>query len=135
MPLLSLVRTLLRGESSVVDEHPSSRPPHCPPETPRLKVGSSPTPALSGISLSQRYAQMAQDLRPSMSFACRWLDPEDIKLVGEHPISAGGFTNIWEVIHNGRKAVLKSYRCYASSDVTQAVTVRSNLTLCRVVRR
>jgi len=65
----------------------------------------------------------------------RWLDPEDIKLVGEHPIGAGGFANIWEVTHNGRKAVLKSYRCYVSSDVTQVVAVRSNHTLCRVVRR
>jgi len=129
MPLLSRVRTLLRGESSVVDEYPSSRPPHRLPETPRLKVGSSPTTSLSGVSPSQRYAQMAQDLRSSMSFTCRWLDPGDIKLVGEHPIGAGGFANIWGVTHNGCKAVLKSYRCYVSSDVAQVVAVRSNHTL------
>jgi len=134
MPLLSRVRTLLRGESSVADEHPLSQPLHRLLETPRLKVGRSPTTSLSGVSPSQRYAQMAQDLRSSMSFTCHWLDPEDIKLVGEHPIGAGGFANIWKVSHNGRRAVLKSYRCYVSSDVAQVITVRSNHTLCRVVR-
>jgi len=135
MSLLSRFRTLIRGESSVVDEHSSSQPLHRLPETSRLKVGNSRTPALSGVPPPQRYAQMAQDLRSSMSFTCRWVDPEDIKLVGEHPVGAGGFANIWEVTHNGRKAVLKSYRCYVSSDVTQVVAVRSNHTLCRVARR
>jgi len=135
MPLLSRVRTLLRGESSVVDEYPSSQPLHCLPETPRLEVGGSRTPTLSGVSPSRHYAQVAQDLRPSMPSPYRWLYPEDIKLVGEHPIGAGGFANIWEVTYNGRKAVLKSYRCYVSSDVAQVVAVRSNHTLCRAARR
>ena len=125
MPLLSRVRTFIRGESSVADERSSSQPLHCLPETPRLKVGNSHTPALSGASPSRCYAQMAQDLRSSMPSTYRWLDPEDIKLVGKHPIGAGGFANIWEVIHNGRKAVLKSYRYYVSYDVAQVVTVRS----------
>lgn len=135
MPLLARVHTPLRGESSVIDEHSSSQPLHCLPETPRLKVGSSCTSALSGASPSQHYAQMAQDLRPSMPSTCRWVDPEVIRLVGEHPIGAGGFADIWEVTYNGRKAVLKSYRCYISFDVTQVVAVRPNHTLCRVVRR
>ena len=134
MPLLPRVHTPLRGESSIADEHPSSQPLDRLPETPRLKVGSSRTPALSGASPSERYAQMAQDLRPSMPSTCHWVEPEDIKLVGEHPIGAGGFANIWEVTHNGRKAVLKSYRLYISSDVTQVVAVRSTHTLCRVIR-
>ena len=102
MPFLSRIRTLLRGESSVVGEHASSQPLGRLPEPPPFKVGSTPTPALSRISVSQRYAQMAQDLRSSIPFTCRWLDPEDIKLVGEYPISAGGFTNIWEATCDGR---------------------------------
>jgi len=133
MPFLSRIRTLLRGESSVVGEDASSQPLDRLPEPPRLKVGSTATPGLSGISVSQRYAQMAQDLRSSMPFTCHWLDPEDIKLVGECPIDAGGFTNIWEVTCDGRKAVLKSYRCYVSFDIAQVVAVRSNHSLCRAV--
>ena len=136
MSLLPRVRTLLRGGTSVADELPSSQPLDRLLETPLLKVRSLRTPALSGVSPSRRYAQMAQDLRySSMSFTCHWLEPGDIKLVGKHPIGAGGFADILEVTHNGRKAVLKSYRCYVSSDVTQAVAVRSDLTLYRVVRR
>jgi len=138
MPLLPRFRTLLRGEeTSVTDEHPLLQPlgDH-PPGIPRLKVGGSHnTPALSGISLSKHYAQVAQNLRSSMSSTCRWLDPEDIELVGEHPIGAGGSANIWEVIYNGRKVVLKSYRCYVSSNVAQLVAVRSSHTLCQVVHR
>ena len=135
MPSFSRVRTLLRGESSVADEHPLSQPLDRTPETPRLKVGSSHTPSLSGVSPSQHYAQMAQNLRSSMPFPCRWLDPEDIKLVGEHPIGAGGFANIWKATRNGRKAVLKSYRCSISSDIAEVVAVRSNHTLCLVACR
>jgi len=135
MPSLSRVHTLLPGESSVADGLPSSQPLDRLLETPLLEVKSSRTPALSGISPSRRYAQMAQDLRSSMSSTCHWLDPGDIKLVGKHPIGAGGFADILEVTHNGRKAVLKSHRCYVSSDVTQVVAVHSNHTLCRVVRR
>jgi len=135
MPLLPRVHNPLRGESSVADEHPLSQPLDCLPEIPRFEVGSSRTSALSGASPSQRYARMAQDLRPSIPSTCRWVDPEDIKLVGEHPIGAGGFANIWEVTHNGRKAVLKSYRCYILSDIAQAVAVRPNLALCRMARR
>jgi len=135
MPSLSRVRTLLRGESSVADELPSSQPLDRLLETPLLEVRNLRTPALSDVSPSRRYAQMAQDLRSSMSSTCHWLDPRDIKLVGKHPIGAGGFADILEVTHNGRKAVLKSHRCYVLSDVTQVVAVRSNHTLCRVVRR
>ena len=134
MPLLSRVCTLLRGESSVADEHLSSQPLDRLPEIPRLKVGRLRTSTLNGVSPSQHHAQMAQDLRSSMSFTCCWLDPEDIKPVGEHPIGAGGFANILEVTHNGRKAVLKSYRCYVSSDIAQVVAVRSIQIICRVVR-
>jgi hypothetical protein len=85
MPLCSRIRTLLRPENSVADEHPPPQLLDCQPETPQPEVGSSRTPSLSGVSLSQRYAKMAQDLRLSMPFTCRWLDPEDIKLIGKHP--------------------------------------------------
>lgn len=77
------------------------------------------------MSPAQRYPQMAHDLRSSMSLAtCRWLNPEDVGLVGERPIAAGGFANIYEATYDGRKVVLKSYRCYVSFDVAQIISVR-----------
>ena len=133
MSLFSRIRTSLPGGSSVVDERPSSRPLDRLPETSRLNVGSSPSLPLDGITLSQHYTQMAQDLRLSMPFTCRWLDQEDVRLVGEHSTSAGLFANIWEATHDGRKVLLKSYRFCSSLDVAQVVAVRSNHALCRPV--
>ena len=59
-----------------------------------------------------------------MPHTCRWLDPEEVKLIGEHPIAAGGFADIWEAMYGGRKVVLKSYRCYMTFDVDKVVAVR-----------
>ena len=59
-----------------------------------------------------------------MPSACRWLSPEDVKLNGEYQIAAGGFADIWEATHGGRKVILKSYRYSMTSDVTQIVAVR-----------
>jgi len=87
----------------------------------------------NSISPSERYARTAQDLRLALSPICRWLDSGEIKLIGEHPIAAGGFANIWEAVHGGRKVVLKSYRCYMTSNVTQVVAVRYNRSLCWVI--
>ena len=75
---------------------------------------------------------MAQDRRSSLPYACHWLGPEDIEIVGERPMGAGGFADIWEGTHNGRKIVLKSYRCYISFDAAQVVAVRCNHLLCCV---
>ena len=96
---------------------------------PQLAVESSPAP--DDVCLSGRYAQVAQGLMPSLPSTCHLLSPPDIKLVSEHPIAAGGFANIWEGTHGGRKVVLKSYRCYVSFDAAQVVAVRCN-PLCLV---
>jgi len=96
---------------------------------PQLEVVSLPASDLDDIILLQSYARMAQDLRLSMPSTCRWPCPEDVKLVGEHPIAAGAFANIWEVTYDGCKAVLKSYRCYISFDVAQVVAVRRKSSL------
>ena len=96
---------------------------HCPP------AQVSPTPYFSGVPLSRRYAHMAQDLRLSLPSTCRWLGPEDVSLIGERPMVAGGFTNVYEATYYGRKVVLKSYRCYVSFDVAQVLAVGCNYSL------
>ena len=123
MPPLSPFRTLLQGEPSAAKEWSSPQPFDYLSEISQLEAEGPHTPDLGGISLSRRYAQAAQDLRPSIPFTCNWLNPEDIKFLGERPIGAGGFANFWEVTYNGRKVVLKSYRCYISFDVAQVVAV------------
>ena len=104
---------------------------HQPPPFQAL-VSSSPTSDLNDPALSQRYAHVARDLRSSLPSSCRWFEPEDIKLICGGPIAAGGFADIWEATHNGRKVILKSYRCYISFDVARVATVRCNRDLRRV---
>ena len=123
MPLLFRFRVSRRGGSSVVEEGHSPQPFHRPPAPSQIEVEDSLTSDF-GISLSLRYAQMAQDLRPSMPPSFLWLEPENLKIFGEHPMGAGGFTNIWEGIYDGRKVVLKSYRCYMTFDLAQVIAVR-----------
>ena len=115
MPLLSQFRVPRRGQSLVSGESPTAQS--------RFEV-RSPTPDSNNTSLSQHYAWVVQDLRTSVLSACRWLSPEDVDLVSEHPIAAGGFANIHEAKYGGRKVVLKSYRCYESFDVARVVAVR-----------
>ena len=125
MSPLSRFRLLHRGESSTVGGYPLSQLLRRLPAPSQHDLQSSPTLEPDDTSLPRRYIQMAQDLRPSLPPTCHWLDPEDIQLVGELPIGAGGFADIYEVIYGGRRAVLKSYRCYISFDVAQVVAVRT----------
>ena len=84
----------------------------------------------SSGSLSQHYARMAQDIRPSFPSTCHQLNPEGVNPVGKRPIAAGAFADIYETTYGNRKVVLKSYRCYVSFDVAQVVAVRPSHGLC-----
>ena len=105
----------------------SLHPPPQPSLLPRLESKSSPIPDADGVTLLERYAQMARELIPSLPPIYPLLSPEDIRLMGGHPVAAGGFADILEATHDGRKVVLKSYRCYILFDVAQVVAVRYNL--------
>lgn len=115
----------LRSSRNTLRHNPSSSA-----NTTRLEIRSSSTPDLNGMSLSQRYALMAQDLRSSLPSTCPWLGSEDVDLISERPISAGGFANLYEATHNDRKVALKSYRCYTSFDIAQVIAVRYNHSMC-----
>ncbi|KAF9645215.1 kinase-like protein [Thelephora ganbajun] len=121
MALLSHLRALHR-KFSVVEEHPSVQPLRRLLTPSRLEVGGSPTPGSNDITLSQRYARMAQDsVRSSTSLVCRWLSPGDVKLLDGKPMAAGGSADIWEATHDGRRVVVKSYRYYTTFDPTQTI--------------
>ena len=114
------------SERLVIEEYSAPPSLHHPPSPPQLNARSLTILDLDDdVYSSWRYAQMAQDLRSSLPSTCRWLGPE-VNLTGEHPIAAGGFTDLYEAIYDGRKVILKSYRLYVSFDVAQVVAVRSN---------
>ncbi|KAF9645687.1 kinase-like protein [Thelephora ganbajun] len=109
-------------EGLVVGASPVPRSLHHPSPLSQLEAESLPISDLDGMALLQRCTQMAQELSSSLLSSCPSLSPEDIELTSERPVSAGGFADIWGAMHDGRKVVLKSYRCYMSFDVAQVVT-------------
>lgn len=123
MPLLSRLRTLSQRDSSTVMELSSPQLFHRLLTPPLLEVAGLPAPGLDVISLSQHHAQIARVLQPLTSSACPWLSTEDLKLIGVHPIAAGGFADILEATYDGRKVVLKSYRCHMMTEVAHVVRV------------
>ena len=62
---------------------------------------------------------MAVQLRPSLPANCAWMGQGDLKVVGTHPIDAGGFADVWVGEMVDRKIAIKSYRCNASADYAQ----------------
>ena len=93
---------------------------------------SSPAPGSNDMLPSSRYVESAQDLLPSLTSFCLRPSPEGINVVGNYPISAGGFADIWKGTLDGRRVALKSYRCYMSSDVDEVITVGRNHSPFRV---
>ncbi|KAF9647214.1 kinase-like protein [Thelephora ganbajun] len=87
----------------------------------QLQAGSFPISDLDSITLLQRYAQIAQELLPSLPSSCPPLSPDDVKLTDERPVAAGWFVDIFEATYGNRKVVLKAYRCYTSFDVARVV--------------
>jgi len=119
-------REHLIDRESIVKETPLR---HQPPP-PQLEDVGSPASYLDDVTLLQRYAQMARGLRPSLPFTCRWLGPEDVKVICERPIAAGRFSNVFEATYDGRKVILKAFRCYVSFDVAQVAAVCCSYGLC-----
>ena len=111
-------------EHLIAEEHPTPQLPHRLPSPPQFDPRNSTPPDPDDAYLSRCYAQMARDIIPSLPPTCRRLSPEDVIFVSEHPIAAGGFTNIHEATHAGRGVVLKSHRCYVLFDIAQVIEVR-----------
>lgn len=124
MALLSRLLASHRTTSPGVEENSPPQPVHPRPPPSRPEAWGLFAPESNDISHSQYYAQVAQGVLSTLSSTCRWLDPGDVEIFGEHPVAAGGFANIWEGTHDGRKVALKSYRCYESFDAADVVAVR-----------
>jgi len=109
-------------ERLVGGEHLIPQSPNRPP-LPQLEVVNLHTSDLDDVNLLRRYAQMARELLSTLPSPCPLLSPEDVELMDERPIAAGGFSDIRKAKHNGRNVVLKAYRCYRLFDHTQVVVV------------
>lgn len=122
--LVSRLREALRWAHDADDEErcplmygePSTQPPDY--SSPFSQIEGRDPPTLGSVGVP------TQELQPPLSPTFNWLNPTDIMLIGEHPVAAGGSANIWVGVLNGRKIVIKSFRCYKSLDRTKVTSVR-----------
>jgi len=112
------------------EEHFASPSPDYPLALSHLEGGDLSALDLDSVPAYQRYVLVAQGLRSSLPSTHRWLHQGDLRIIGEHPVAAGGFANIWEGVLNGRKVMVKSYRCYVLFDHVQVISVRCHRCLC-----
>ena len=72
---------------------------------------------------------LAGRLRPFLPAKYYWLGQDDLKVVGTHPVDAGGFADVWVGKMGDRRIAIKSYRWSASADHVQ-IYEASNLIRC-----
>ena len=66
-------------------------------------------------------------LGPFLPIECELLGQEDLKIVGPHPIDAGGFADVWIGERcDGTKVAIKSHRHYSSSSCLSVCLVSVN---------
>ena len=75
------------------------------------------------ILVCQYHLSLAQKLRPSSSSVPQLLTMDDVQIVGEQPVGAGGFANIWRGSLDSRQVAVKSYRRYLSFDLSRVCLV------------
>jgi hypothetical protein len=117
-------------ERLVVEECSAAQP--LLPTLPQLEI-ETPSTSDSGLdeeTLLHQCALIAREILSSLPHPTRLLGTDDIKFTTGHPVAAGGFTNILEATHDGRRVIVKEYRCYMSFDLAQVATVRCGR-LCR----
>ena len=131
-------RTARRSEDNeeerqhlVAREHIPLQSLYYPPPLPQLEVWSLSVSGLDDATLLHRCSLIAQEILKSLPSPTHLQAADDLRLVGTLPVAAGGFADILEATHKGRRVVLKVYRCYRSFDVNRIVTVRCG-SLCRV---
>ena len=59
---------------------------------------------------------LAGRLRSFLPPGYRWLEQDDLKVVGTLPVDAGGFADVWVGGVGDQRVAVKSYRCFTSAD-------------------
>ena len=87
---------------------------------------SLPTPIIGSNLPSKRYSEEVRRLRPLFPPNCPSLEMSEVNVVGDYPIDAGGYADIWEatLIPDGRDIIQKSYRFMETGDMDSLFRVR-----------
>lgn len=64
----------------------------------------------------ERFVDAVQNLKKYLPSECGFLGQGDLKIIGPHPIDAGGFADVWVGEWNGTTVAVKSFRPYTSTN-------------------
>lgn len=76
----------------------------------------------------EHLAGLMPHLQSLLPDGCEWLERGALErgaleFVGDHPVDAGGFADVWVGAMGSRRVAIKSYRRYSSSDNLLAYAV------------
>lgn len=71
-------------------------------------------PSIDPEALSEHLVELVSHLRQLLT--CEWLEQPVLEVVGEHPIDAGAVADVWIGTTGNRRVIIKSLRCYSSSE-------------------
>ena len=95
-----------------IPSHTTGRSDQLVPSQPKvdhsLSAGSS--------AVREHLIDLVSHLPPLLPDSCEWLRKEALKVVGRHPIDAGGVADVWVGVMGDHKVAIKSYRYDSSSD-------------------
>lgn len=86
---------------------------------------SPPVPVIDQDLQHDRYSEAVRRLRSLFPSTCPSLEPGDVTVVGDAPIGAGSFADLWEGVLGDRSILQKSYRYYETCDVESIFQVRN----------
>ncbi|KAF9777644.1 kinase-like domain-containing protein [Thelephora terrestris] len=80
-------------------------------------LASPPRPVVDNDIPYERYSDAVEQLRPLFPPNCISFGADEVEVVGDIPLGAGGYANIWVATLCGRSVIRKSYRRYENDDV------------------
>lgn len=74
-----------------------------------------------------RYSEAVRQLCLLLLPTCPSFEPGEVTVVGDTPIAADGFADIWQGTCDANSVVQKSYRCYETGSIEDVFRVRNEL--------
>ena len=88
---------------------------------------SPPVPMIDNDLPHERCSEAVRQLCLLLLPTCPSFEPGEVTVIGDTPIAAGGFADIWQGTCNAKSIVQKSYRCYETCGVESTFRVRNEL--------
>jgi len=88
--------------------------------SPAVSPPDSLLPSATILHERQDYHELARRLLPLLPAACNRLESNGVLIIDACPFSSGSFSDVWQASSQGLPVVVKSFRCYSSSEFDPA---------------